>query len=156
MSTEQKIKGSTREYSYQPLKDRIFHLELEPGTKISEKEIADELNVSRTPVREAFMKLAEEELLDIIPQSGTIVSRINLRHVEEGRFIREKIEKEIVALACEIFPEEFRFRLKPILRFRTYARETIISISCLSWTRSSIKFCLRVRARTDLEDLCGN
>ena len=93
------------------------------------------------------MKLAEEELLDIIPQSGTIVSRINLRHVEEGRFIREKIEKEIVALACEIFPEEFRFRLKPILRFRTYARETIISISCLSWTRSSIKFCLRVRAK---------
>ncbi|MGV2788352.1 GntR family transcriptional regulator, partial [Clostridium perfringens] len=56
MSTEQKIKGSTREYSYQLLKDRIFHLELEPGTKISEKEIADELNVSRTPVREAFMK----------------------------------------------------------------------------------------------------
>lgn len=112
MSTEQKIKGSTREYSYQLLKDRIFHLELEPGTKISEKEIADELNVSRTPVREAFMKLAEEELLDIIPQSGTIVSRINLRHVEEGRFIREKIEKEIVALACEFFPEEFRFRLE--------------------------------------------
>ncbi|MPY19072.1 GntR family transcriptional regulator [Paenibacillus glucanolyticus] len=112
MSTEQKIKGSTREYSYHLLKDRILHLELEPGTKISEKEIADELNVSRTPVREAFMKLAEEELLDIIPQSGTIVSRINLRHVEEGRFIREKIEKEIVALACDFFPEESRFRLE--------------------------------------------
>ncbi|MEX3617609.1 GntR family transcriptional regulator [Paenibacillus glucanolyticus] len=112
MSTEQKIKGSTREYSYHLLKDRILHLELEPGTKISEKEIADELNVSRTPVREAFMKLAEEELLDIIPQSGTIVSRINLRHVEEGRFIREKIEKEIVALACDFFSEQFRFRLE--------------------------------------------
>ncbi|MGY5341954.1 GntR family transcriptional regulator [Paenibacillus glucanolyticus] len=112
MSTEQKIKGSTREYSYHLLKDRILHLELEPGTKISEKEIADELNVSRTPVREAFMKLAEEELLDIIPQSGTIVSRINLRHVEEGRFIREKIEKEIVVLACDFFPEQFRFRLE--------------------------------------------
>lgn len=70
MSTEQKIKGSTREYSYQLLKERIFHLELEPGTKISEKEIADELNVSRTPVREAFMKLAEEELLDIIRRAG--------------------------------------------------------------------------------------
>lgn len=112
MSTEQRIKGSTREYSYQILKNRIFRMELEPGTKISEKEIADELNVSRTPVREAFMKLAEEELLDIIPQSGTIVSRINLKHVEEGRFIRERVEKEIVALACASFPEEFRFRLE--------------------------------------------
>jgi DNA-binding GntR family transcriptional regulator len=87
-------------------------LELEPGTKISEKEIADELNVSRTPVREAFMKLAEEELLDIIPQSGTIVSRINLKHVEEGRFIREKLEKEIVALACDQLDKDARFKIE--------------------------------------------
>ncbi|MEK3782143.1 GntR family transcriptional regulator [Paenibacillus sp. FSL R5-0810] len=112
MSTGPRIKGSTRDYSYHLLKDRIMRLDLEPGTKISEKEIAEELQVSRTPVREAFMKLAEEELLDIIPQSGTLVSRINLSHVEEGRFIREKIEKEIVALACERFPEEHRFRLE--------------------------------------------
>nr|WP_145157190.1 GntR family transcriptional regulator [Paenibacillus terrae] len=112
MSTEQKIKGSTRAYSYNLLRERILHLELEPGTKISEKEIADELNVSRTPVREAFMKLAEEELLDIIPQSGTIVSRINLKHVEEGRFIREKLEKEIVALACDQLDKDARFMIE--------------------------------------------
>ncbi|NMI05439.1 GntR family transcriptional regulator [Paenibacillus sp. SZ31] len=112
MSLNQKIRGSTRAYSYNLLKERILHLELKPGTKISEKEIADELQVSRTPVREAFMKLAEEELLDIIPQSGTIVSHINLEHVEEGRFMREKLEKEIVTLACASFPEEFRFRLE--------------------------------------------
>ncbi|WP_339186889.1 GntR family transcriptional regulator [Paenibacillus sp. FSL R5-0490] len=112
MSLNQKIRGSTRAYSYNLLKERILHLELKPGTKISEKEIADELQVSRTPVREAFMKLAEEELLDIIPQSGTIVSHINLEHVEEGRFMREKMEKEIVTLACFSFPEEFRFRLE--------------------------------------------
>jgi DNA-binding GntR family transcriptional regulator len=112
MSLNQKIRGSTRAYSYNLIKERILHLELEPGTKISEKEIADELQVSRTPVREAFMKLAEEELLDIIPQSGTIVSHINLEHVEEGRFMREKMEKEIVTLACAAFPEEFRFRLE--------------------------------------------
>lgn len=112
MSTEQLIKGSTRAYSYHVLKEQILQLKLEPGTKISEKEIAEQLNVSRTPVREAFMKLAEEELLDIIPQSGTVVSRINLAHVEEGRFIREKIEKEIVALACDSFDEDFRFRME--------------------------------------------
>lgn len=112
MSTEQKLKGSTRAYSYHYLKDKIMHLELEPGKKISEKEISEELNVSRTPVREAFMKLAEEELLDIVPQSGSSVSLINLAHVEEGRFIREKIEREIVALACESFDEEYRFRME--------------------------------------------
>lgn len=112
MSFNQKMRGSTRAYSYNLVKERILHLELKPGTKISEKEIADELQVSRTPVREAFMKLAEEELLEIIPQSGTIVSHINLEHVEEGRFMREKMEKEIVTLACISFPEEYVFRLE--------------------------------------------
>ncbi|MDO7908885.1 GntR family transcriptional regulator [Paenibacillus sp. JX-17] len=112
MILNQKIRGSTRAYSYELIKNRILHLELEPGTKISEKEIADELQVSRTPVREAFMKLAEEELLDIIPQSGTMVSLINLNHVEEGRFVREKLEKEIVALACHSFPEEYKFKME--------------------------------------------
>ena len=89
-----------------------MNLELEPGTKISEKEIAEEFMVSRTPVREAFMKLAQEELLDIVPQSGTTVSRINLDYVEEGRFIREKIEEEIVSLACHELSEDDLFLLE--------------------------------------------
>lgn len=112
MTTRQNVRGSTRDYSYNIIKNKILGLELEPGTKISEKEMADELNVSRTPIREAFMKLAQEELLDIIPQSGTVVSKINLEHVEEGRFIREKIEKEIVTLVCSKIAEEDRFKLE--------------------------------------------
>lgn len=112
MQTINRKNGSTRDYSYSKIKKKILNLDLEPGTKISEKEIADEFNVSRTPVREAFMKLAQEELLDIIPQSGTIVSRINLHYVEEGRFIREKIEKEIVSLACDHFSEQDLFLLE--------------------------------------------
>ncbi len=87
-------------------------MELKPGTKISEKEIAEKLKVSRTPVRESFLKLAQEELLEIYPQSGTIVSRIDLDHVEEARFVREMIERAIVRLACEDFPEESLFQLE--------------------------------------------
>jgi GntR family transcriptional regulator, rspAB operon transcriptional repressor len=106
------LRVSTRDFSYEKIKEKIMNLELEPGTKISEKELADELNVSRTPVREAFMKLAQEELLDIVPQSGTTVSRINLNYVEEGRFIRERIEKEIVALACHELSDDYLFQLE--------------------------------------------
>ena len=106
------LRISTRDFSYEKIKEKIMNLELEPGTKISEKELAEELKVSRTPVREAFMKLAQEELLDIVPQSGTTVSRINLNYVEEGRFIREKIEKEIVALACYELSEDYLFQLE--------------------------------------------
>ncbi|MBT2757172.1 GntR family transcriptional regulator [Mesobacillus foraminis] len=104
--------GSTREYVYNILKNDIINLEIKPGTRISEKEIAHRLQVSRTPVREAFMKLAQEELLGIYPQSGTIVSRIDLNHVEEARFVRENIERSIVKMACTEFTEEQLFILE--------------------------------------------
>lgn len=123
MTARQNVRGSTRDYSYNIIRNKILRLELEPGTKISEKEMADELNVSRTPIREAFMKLAQEELLDIIPQSGTVVSKINLEHVEEGRFIREKIEKEIVTLVCSNFPEDNRFKLESNLAMQRHCSD---------------------------------
>ncbi|MDM5339068.1 GntR family transcriptional regulator [Fictibacillus enclensis] len=104
--------GSTRDYVYQTIKNEIINWELKPGTKISEKEIGEKLQVSRTPVREAFMKLAQEELLGIYPQIGTIVSRIDLELVEEARFIRENIEKAIVRIACVQIGKEDTFRLE--------------------------------------------
>nr|WP_255781369.1 GntR family transcriptional regulator [Geobacillus sp. YHL] len=106
------VRGSARDQLYEMLKEKILRLELEPGTKISEKEIAEQLHISRTPVREAFLKLAQEELLDIIPQSGTIVSRINLEHVEEGRFIREVVEKEVAVLACTKLRQDHLFEME--------------------------------------------
>ncbi|WP_078381655.1 GntR family transcriptional regulator [Sutcliffiella halmapala] len=112
MLVQHTIRGSTRDFSYNLLKHKILNFELEPGTKISEKEIAETLKVSRTPIREAFIRLSQEELLDIIPQSGTIVSRINMNYVEEGRFIREKVEREIVGLLINHLSEDYRFKLE--------------------------------------------
>ena len=63
-------------------------LELPPGTSISEKEIAEKLQVSRTPVREAFLRLSEDELLNVLPQRGTLVTLIDLEHVDEARFLQ--------------------------------------------------------------------
>ncbi|WP_096440996.1 GntR family transcriptional regulator [Alteribacter populi] len=105
-------KLSIRDYVYLSLKERILSLELEPNTKISEKEIAEALEVSRTPVREAFLKLSEEGLLEIVPQSGTTVSKIDLYLVEEGRFVREKLETAIVSEACVSFSMPFFVQLE--------------------------------------------
>jgi len=105
-------KGSIREFVYAVIKNQVLKLELKPGTKISEKEIADTLQVSRTPVREAFLKLAQEELLEIFPQRGTFVSKISLEQVEEARFVRENIEKGIVRLACEHLSEDYLVQLE--------------------------------------------
>jgi DNA-binding GntR family transcriptional regulator len=104
-----RIKGSTRDYAYQVIKNQIINLELKPGVRISEKEMAEKLAVSRTPVREAFLKLAKEELIEIYPQSGTVVSKIDLDLVEEARFVRENLETVIVRLACEQLNESTLF-----------------------------------------------
>lgn len=106
------IVGSTRDYVYTTLKKQIIELELKPNFKISEQEIADELHVSRTPVREAFLKLSQENLLRIFPQKGTFVSEIDLDLVEEGRFVRENIESAIVIEACNTFGSEQLFQLE--------------------------------------------
>ena len=103
---------NAREYTYQVLRQRILTLELKPGMKLSEQKTSKDLGVSRTPIREAFMKLRDEELLDIFPQSGTFVSKINLNHASEARFIRELVEVSMAVEACNYLDEDSIFNLK--------------------------------------------
>ncbi|BFT71155.1 GntR family transcriptional regulator [Paenibacillus sp. P36] len=100
------ITSTTRDAVYQALKEQILMLDLLPGTGISEKEISVQFGVSRTPVRESFVQLSQEGLLDIYPQRGTVVSLIDLERVEEARFIREQLERAVISLACESFPAD--------------------------------------------------
>lgn len=97
---------STRDAVYLQLRDQILKLELPPGTPLSENETSLLFQVSRTPVRESFLRLAQEGLVQVLPQRGTFVSLIDTQLVEEGRFMREQLEKSIIRLACEQFPEE--------------------------------------------------
>ncbi|MDC3416909.1 GntR family transcriptional regulator [Aquibacillus sp. 3ASR75-54] len=122
-SETKRINGSTRDFVYETIKEKIINWDLEPGTKISEKEIASQLQVSRTPVREAFLKLAQEELLGVFPQSGTIVSQIDLALVEEGRFVRQKIERAIVEEFCANSTQEQLFLLESNLAMQELCLE---------------------------------
>lgn len=115
-------RGSIREYVYQTLKKNILQLRLEPGRIISEKEIAELLQVSRTPVRESFVQLSQEELIDIYPQKGTFISLINLEHVEEARFVREQLERAVVRLACDMLIEEDIFQLETNLKMQELSK----------------------------------
>lgn len=83
---------------YAWLRNRIIRNDLKPGNRISESEIARECNVSRQPVREAFIKLAEQGLLLVLPQRGTVVSKIAFSAVLNARFMREAIESDFVAI----------------------------------------------------------
>ena len=85
---------------YQLLRRSIIMLEMEPGAPIVEKSICSQLSVSRTPLREAIQRLAEEGLVNVIPHSGTYVSRISFEVAEEGFIIRRALEIESVRRAC--------------------------------------------------------
>lgn len=86
---------------YRILRQRIIRGELEPGTLISESEIARSFALSRQPVREAFIKLAEEGLVEVRPQRGTLVRKISVASVMDARFVREAIEADVVKLMVE-------------------------------------------------------
>lgn len=85
---------------YRSLRQRIIRAELTPGMLISETEIAKAFSLSRQPVREAFIKLAEEGLLEVRPQRGTMVCKITKASVMDTRFVREAIEADIVKLVA--------------------------------------------------------
>ncbi|MFC0561373.1 GntR family transcriptional regulator [Halalkalibacter alkalisediminis] len=91
---------------YEFLKKEIVSLQMPPGKSISENETAERLQVSRTPVREAFLRLSQEDLVTVFPQKGSFVSLINLDHLEETRFMREHLEVATAQLACEFFTEK--------------------------------------------------
>src|SRR6195952_2056761 len=85
---------------FRALRLAIFAGDLAPGTPLSEKEVSDMFNVSRQPVREAFIKLVEAGVLQVLPQRGTFVKKISPRAVREGRFIREAIEAAVARKAA--------------------------------------------------------
>lgn len=86
------------------LHDQILNLDLKPGDRISEAEIAARFGISRQPVRDAFSRLANLNLLLIRPQRATEVKRFSKREIAKSRFVRSAIEKEVLhraALNCD-------------------------------------------------------
>lgn len=88
--------ASTTQQVYDWLREGIVRAEYLPGTRLSEAEIAKELQISRQPVREAFIRLSVDGLIDVRPQRGTYISRISVAAVLAARFIRAAVESDIV------------------------------------------------------------
>ena len=83
------------------LRRDIIQLVLRPGQRLSENEIALRFGTSRAPVREAFIRLAEEGLIEVRPQRGSFVTRISIAAMQRARFVREAIELSVVRRAAE-------------------------------------------------------
>lgn len=92
---------------YLELHRSIVAMELLPGTAISENAISDVMGVSRTPVREAVLRLTKEKLVEVVPQSGTFVARIPLSALTEAFVVRRALEAVTVrAAVLQVTPDQ--------------------------------------------------
>lgn len=109
---------NARSYAVRVLTHNIINLELEPGSAISENELATIFNISRTPIREALIELHKLQLVEVYPQRGSYISKIDYDLIEETRFIRLTIENAIIQLACEGITDEYKNKLENNIIFQ--------------------------------------
>ncbi len=88
------------------LRGEIVSNTLTPGAKISEVDIATRFGVSRQPVRDAFSRLANQDLLLIRPQKPTEVRKFSLSKITQARFVRLAVELEVVRNACAVWDDD--------------------------------------------------
>lgn len=100
---------------YETLYHKIIHLELTPGMPLLEREIALDFNASRTPVREAILRLTKEMLVEVVPKSGTFVARIPLSILPEALVARRALECDLVRRAARNVTPSGILRLRAIV-----------------------------------------
>jgi DNA-binding GntR family transcriptional regulator len=92
---------------YGIMRRAVVNLHLSPGSIVNEKLICEQLGISRTPLREAILQLQVENLVSVVPNSGTYVSRIDLQSVFDGQLVRDALELKVVRLAASRMTPQF-------------------------------------------------
>jgi DNA-binding GntR family transcriptional regulator len=87
---------SAADMAYERLRHALITLALPPGAVVSRGAVAQRLGISQTPVREALIRLQSEHLIEVVPQSATRVTRIDIAHAREAQFLRLSLELEVV------------------------------------------------------------
>jgi DNA-binding GntR family transcriptional regulator len=108
----QQQRKSLGDQVYESIRKGIVSLHLEPGGMVYENELAESLQISRTPIREAIRTLVNEELLEVLPQRGTRIAKISERKVNEARFIREHLELGAFRMAARLWNEELHLPIR--------------------------------------------
>lgn len=107
--------ASANQRTADALRQRIISLDLPPDTVLSRTALAEEYGVSQTPLREALLKLESEGLVDIYPQSKTVVTRIDTDRMDEAHFLRLSVEVAVARQLAEQGASKAIDRLKTII-----------------------------------------
>ena len=103
---------SKADEAYNIIKEKIVNLQLQPSADISEEKLIQELNISRTPIREALQKLAKDGFVIVYPRKGTIVADITLDLINSIYEIRILNEPHMSRIACMKIHDEWIQRMK--------------------------------------------
>jgi len=95
-----KPKGLT-DWAYETIKELILTLKVAPGTQLQIEMLADQMGVSRTPVREALLRLEQDGLTQVVPRVGVFVTGISQRDLEELYELRELLESRATEEAVQ-------------------------------------------------------
>jgi len=87
--------------AYEAIRDAIITLQLKPGQAIMESELAEQFQISRTPIREALQLLIAEQLIQVLPQRTKIISRISETKIKESAFVRLSLEQSAFLLVTK-------------------------------------------------------
>lgn len=90
----------SRDYALRMITQNIVSLTLAPGSRVSEAELAEQMGLSRTPVREALHELDKSGIVKVSPQRGTTVSYIDYAVLDEIMFLRSSLECSVLRVLC--------------------------------------------------------
>lgn len=118
--------GSIQERAYKMLRTYILEFVLAPGTSFTIQDMAKQMEVSSTPVREALIRLQKDALVRFTPQRDTLVTKIDLKRIEQERFIREQMESAVIQQFMQTdnnYTQEIQFRFDSLLTQQKLAAE---------------------------------
>lgn len=146
---------SLGDQAYEILRDSIITLKLEPGQTIYENEIATLLNISRTPIREAFHSLISEQLIEILPQRKKKIARISETKVKESSFVRLSLETSAFKLVAVDWGDEEKYaiaetQIQRVLKEQTEAAENQDIIQFLQLDEAFHRYILQLAGNETL------
>lgn len=106
---------------YDRLRTEILSLRMEPGTTVNRLKLQRQFGLSSTPVRDALMRLGEDGLVEIVAQSATRVSLIDIDKARQAQFLRRALEQEVVETICASADRTVAQELKSLIQQQTHA-----------------------------------
>ena len=105
-AVEKLERRTTTDVVFETLHEEIVSLKLLPGSKLSEADVSRRFGVSRQPVRDAFNRLANMDLMLIRPQKASEVRGFSMERIAHARFVRLAVELEVIWHACAVWDDD--------------------------------------------------